>query len=188
MNDLIEILKLYPNSFIVNSYSRRPFRAIGLIDVSIKFSYGIEKVTLAFYRSSGTNDGKIAGLWYPIVGIKIVTGEFTEFTEYINYVLRKSTRGGIAKKGWLAKSLFFYGTNKNDNIIRGFSGGRHYLNLLMIGKTLRELYDNKLFQKMDLLDGESLNKIVSSKSIYDGNKHSQRENYEKFIADIFNEI
>ena len=67
---------------------------IGLIDVSIKYIYGIEKVTLAFFRSSGTNSGKIKGLWYPIVGIKMYTGRFTEFTEYLNFVLTNSTKMG----------------------------------------------------------------------------------------------
>ena len=35
------------------SYSIDPFRMIGLIDISIMYSYGIEIVALAFYRSEG---------------------------------------------------------------------------------------------------------------------------------------
>ena len=76
---------------------------IGLIDVDMEFYYGVERVTLAFYRSSGTNNNKIKGLWYPIVGIKIKEGEFTEFSEYINYVLSSTTLDATAIKGWLAK-------------------------------------------------------------------------------------
>lgn len=185
MSSPIEILNLYPESFRVNFYSKKPFRAIGLIDVKIKYTYGTEKVTLAFYRSSGTNDGKIEGLWYPIVGIKTLTGSFTEFTEYLNYVLTNSTKRGRAKEGWLAKSLFFYDNDEKSYKIRGFSNGPHYEGLLMVGEFLRELYDKGLFQKIDSLDGENLNKIVTSKNIYDGNKHSQRENFEKLIADIY---
>lgn len=183
----IGIVEVYTKSFKVNSYSRKPFRVIGLIDVSIKYSYGIEKVTLAFYRSSGTNDGKIEGLWYPIVGIKTESGSFSEFTEYINYVLSKCTRNGVADKGWLAKSLFFYNDYKDSSKIRGFSNGIHYESLLDIGEILRELYEKNSFELMDSLDRKSLNSIVTSKNIYSGNKHTQRENFEKFIADIFNE-
>lgn len=183
----IGIVEVYPKSFKVNSYSRKPFRAIGLIDVSIKYGYGIEKVTLAFYRSSGTNDGKIKGLWYPIVGIKIESGKFTEFTDYLNYILSKCTRDGVADKGWLAKSIFFYNNHKDSSKIIGFSNGIHYESLLNIGEVLRDLYEKNLFEQMDSLDRKSLNSIVTSKTIYDGNKHSQRENFEKFIEDVFNE-
>ena len=77
MSNSIEILKIYSESFRANLYSNEPFRMIGLIDVSIKYIYGMEKVTLPFFRSSGTNSGKIKGLWYPIVGIKTNTGRFT---------------------------------------------------------------------------------------------------------------
>ena len=88
-------------------YTDDPFRMIGLIDVDIEYTYGIERVTLAFYRSSWTNSGKIQGLWYPIVGIKIKNGKFTEFSSDINIIMKNSTRQGKGKKGWLAKSIFF---------------------------------------------------------------------------------
>ncbi len=101
------ILNIYPESFKTNIYSTSPFRMIGIIDTSIKFNYGIERVSLGFFRSSGTNSGKIKGLWYPVVGIKTHTGKFTEFTEYLNFVLENSTKNGRAREGWLAKSYFF---------------------------------------------------------------------------------
>lgn len=187
MPNSMEILKMYPESFKANLYSVKPFRMIGLIDVSIEYVYGIEKVTLAFFRSSGTNSGKIKGLWYPIVGIKINTGIFTEFTEYLNFVLTNTTRMGMADEGWLAKSLFFSNQYADTSIIRGFSNGRHYENLLKTGKALRDLYENNKFQQIDSLDGEELNRILTSKKIYQENNHTQRENFEKFIEDIFNE-
>lgn len=188
MSNSIEILKIYNESFRANKYSNEPFRMIGLIDVSIEYIYGIEKVTLAFFRSSGTNSGKIKGLWYPIVGIKTMTGEFTEFTEYLNFVLTNTTRMGIADEGWLAKSLFFASEYTNESIIRGFSSGIYYESLLKIGKTLRDLYEKDKFQILSTLDAEKLNSILTSKEIYKDNKHTQRENFEKFIEDIFNEV
>lgn len=187
MSNSIEILKIYSESFRANLYSNEPFRMIGLIDVSIKYIYGIEKVTLPFFRSSGTNSGKIKGLWYPIVGIKTNTGRFTEFTEYLNFVLTNTTRMGMADEGWLAKSLFFASEYTDNSRIRGFSNGIYYENLLEIGKTLRDLYEKDKFQKMNSLDAYKLNSIVTSKEIYQNNRHTQRENFEKFIEDIFNE-
>lgn len=187
MPNSIEILKIYPESFKANLYTIEPFRMIGLIDVSIKYVYGIERVTLSFFRSSGTNSGKIKGLWYPIVGIKTRTGEFTEFTEYLNFVLTNTTRMGIADEGWLAKSLFFSSEYTDNVIIKGFSNGVYYKSLLNIGETLRDLYENKEFKEMKELDEEELNKIVTLKTIYEGNNHTQRENFEKFIEDIFSE-
>ena len=188
MTSLIEILKIYPKSFKANLYSKKPFRMIGLIDVSIKYTYGIERVTLAYYRSSGTNNGKIKGLWYPIVGIKTHTGSFTEFTEYLNFVLANSTKIGTSNKGWLAKSLFFANLYTDSSKINGFSNGKHYKSLLKIGETLRYLYEEKKFQEMESLDAVNLNSIVTSKEIYRGNKHPQRENFEKFIENIFEDI
>ncbi|MBV7272401.1 hypothetical protein I6U48_05665 [Clostridium sp. PL3] len=188
MPNSIEILKMYPESFRANLYSVKPFRMIGLIDVSIKYIYGIERVTLAYFRSSGTNSGKIKGLWYPIVGIKTCTGAFTDFTEYLNFVLTNTTRMGMADEGWLAKSLFFPMEYANNSMIRGFSNGMHYESLLKIGETLRDLYENNEFQEMSSLDGYELNSIVTSKKIYQDNNHTQRENFEKFVEDIFNEI
>ncbi|MBD7913415.1 MULTISPECIES: hypothetical protein [Clostridium] len=187
MPSSIEILKIYPESFRANSYSRKPFRMIGLIDVSIRFVHGIERVTLAFYRSSGTNSGKIKGLWYPILGIKIYTGRFTEFTEYINYVLTNTTDRGRADEGWLAKSLFFSNNHTDRTKIRGFSNGIHYESLLALGKILRNLYEEEAYLKMNSLDADKLNNILTSKKIYINNRHTQRENFEEFIYHIFNE-
>lgn len=187
MSKLIQMLKIDPESFGANVYTVDPFRVIGLIDAKVEFTYGIEKVTLAYYRSSGTNNGKIKGLWYPIVGIKTHDDKFTEFTEYINFVLTVSTRARGARRGWLAKSLFFMHQPIDDKKIRGFSGGRHYGFLLETGKQLRDLYDNKNFFYMKSLNAERLNSIVISKEVYQGNSHSQRENYERFIQAIFSE-
>lgn len=183
-----EILEVYLESFRANLYSKHPFRMIGLIDVSIKYTYGIERVTLAYFRSSGTNSGKIKGLWYPIVGIKTRTGGFTEFTDYLNFVLTNCTRMGRADKGWLAKSLFFADPYIDSSRIRGFSNGMYYEALLRIGKTLRVLYESGEFNKMAFLNPESLNSIVTAKEIYQDNRHTQRENFEKFIENIFIEI
>lgn len=188
MPNSMKILKIYPESFRANLYSIEHFRMIGLIDVSIKYNYGIERVTLAYFRSSGTNSGKIKGLWYPIVGIKLHAGRFTEFTEYLNFVLTKVTKHGVADEGWLAKSLFFSKRHMNSQIIRGFSNGMYHESLLKIGQTLRSLYENNKFQEMTSLDGYKLNNIVMSKKIYQNNNHTQRENFEKFVENIFNEI
>jgi hypothetical protein len=158
---------------------------IGLVDVSIAFYDGIERVTLAYYSSSGTNNGKIKGLWYPILGIKTATGRFTEFTDYLNSVLTNTTEGSSAEKGWLAKSLFFYGDNFDDSKIMGFSNGTHYDILLDIGKTLKVLYEKNEFCNINYLDAHLLNHIVTSKKIYRGNKHTQRKNFERIIEDIF---
>jgi len=186
MTDSIRILKMYPESFKANLYSSKTFRMIGLIDVSIQYAYGIERVTLPYYRSSGTNLGKIKGLWYPIVGIKTHSGSFTEFTEYINFVLTKSAIMGIAKKGWLAKSIFFAHQHAGTSKMKGFSNGTHNEVLYKIGKNLRYLYTNENFYRMDSLNAKSLNSIVTSKEILYNNRHTQRENFEKLIEDIYN--
>lgn len=183
-----EIQKIHLKSFRANVYNLEPFRVIGLIDVNVKYSDGIERVTLAFYRSSGTNNGKIRGLWYPIIGIKTETGPFTEFTDYLNHMLTISTRRGIAKKGWLAKSAFFTDAYVPKSRIRGFSNGPHYEPLLEIGKTLRELYEQDIYYEMVELDPEELNKLVTADKIYPGNKHTQKENYNRLMADIFDGV
>ena len=187
MSNPIRILKMHPESFRANVYSRRTFRMIGLIDADIEYDYGVERVTLAFYRSSGTNSGKIKGLWYPIVGIKLNDGEFTEFTEYLNYVLTNSTQDGQANKGWLAKSLFFADNDSEEPSPKGFSNGKHYEKLYEIGTALRDLYESEQFSIMDTLDSSTLNDVLTSKSIYANNKHTQRGNFERFIEDIFME-
>ncbi len=187
MPRMIELVKIYPESFRANIYNVKPFRMIGLIDVSIRYPYGVERVTLAYYRSSGTNNGKIKGLWYPIVGIKIRDGSFTEFTPYLNYVLSNTTRSRRAKRGWLAKSLFFGHRYTKGVNIRGFSNGRHYEFLHGTGKILRELYESNRFVLIKSLNARELNNVVTSKEIYPNNNHTQRENYERYISDIFND-
>ena len=184
MNSL-KILRMHPESFSANVYGTRPFRMIGLIDVDIEYIYGVETVTLAYFRSSGTNSGKIKGLWYPIVGIKTYSGDFTEFSDYTNFALTNTTFQGKANRGWLAKSIFFY--NKvSPNMIRGFSSGKHYEKLLDIGKNLRDMYENNDFYLMNSLNAQMLNEIIFSDEIYEGNNHSQRYNFDMFIQDIFN--
>ncbi|MBU3217863.1 hypothetical protein LL033_24995 (plasmid) [Clostridium estertheticum] len=185
MPNSVGIYKMYAKSFRANVYTLDPFRMIGLIDVGIMFNEDMETVTLSFYRSSGTNSGKIKGLWYPIAGIKTHKGSFTEFTPYINSVLTKTTRSGGAGRGWLAKSLFFGLRNNDPSIIRGFSNGKHYKNLLWIGETLRDLYEEDEYEKMPSLSSRKYNTILTTTDIYEGNKYSQRENFEKFIGEIF---
>ena len=182
----VEIQKIHIKSFRANIYNLEPFRMIGLIDVNVKYSYGVERVTLAYYRSSGTNNGKIKGLWYPIIGIKTETGPFTEFTDYLNHALTTATRRGIAKKGWLAKSVFFTDAYVPKTRIRGFSNGPHYEPLLEIGKTLTDLYERENYYEMIELDPDMLNRIVTADRIYPGNKHTQKENYNQLMADIIN--
>lgn len=184
----VEIQKIHLKSFRANLYNLDPFRMIGLIDVNVKYTDRIERVTLAYYRSSGTNNGKIKGLWYPIIGIKMETGPFTEFTDYLNHALTQATQRGIAKKGWLAKSVFFNDPYVPKNRIRGFSNGPHYEPLLEIGKILTDLYERESYYEMVELDPEMLNQIVTSNRVYPGNKHTQRENYNQLMADIINGI
>jgi len=186
MTNSIRILRMYPESFRANKYSSKIFRMIGLIDVNIQYAYGIERVTLPYYRSSGTNLGKIKGLWYPIVGIKTHSGSFTEFTSYINFVLAHSANMGRANKGWLAKSIFFAHRHGETSKLRGFSNGVHNENLLKIGKNLRHFYINENFYKLNSLDATHLNSIVTSKEIFFNNRHTQRENFENLIEDIYN--
>lgn len=178
------IIRFYQDSFRANIFTTEPFRMVGLIDVAIYYYYGIERVTLAFYRSSGTNSGKTQGLWYPIVGIKLHTGEFTEFTDYINYVLTETTKDGYADEGWLAKSLFFSG-NKDRMEVRGFSNGVHRESLFEIGKNLRYLYENNRYCFIKEMDAEFINSIVTLNCKLDNNIHTQRENYERFIHDVY---
>lgn len=160
---------------------------IGLIDVDMEFYYGVERVTLAFYRSSGTNNNKIKDLWYPIVGIKIKEGEFTEFSDYINHVLSHTTLNSVAIKGWLAKSIFF---GKQDKIWQkpGFSNTKHNKSLYYIGKTLERLYNTKKYKVVKNLNAMEMNRVLALKEKYPGNNHTQRENFEKFIEDIFLEF
>ena len=186
MTNSIRILRMYPESFRANKYSSKIFRMIGLIDVNIQYAYGIERVTLPYYRSSGTNLGKIKGLWYPIVGIKTHSGSFTEFTSYINFVLAHSANMGRANKGWLAKSIFFAHRHGETSKLRGFSNGVHNETLLKIGKNLRHFYINENFYEMNSLDATHLNSIVTSKEIFFNNRHTQRENFENLIEDIYN--
>lgn len=184
VSNVNQILQIDISSFRVNKYSKKPFRTIGLIDVKMEYTYGIERVTLAYYRSSGTNDGKIKGLWYPIVGIKLKEGEFSEFTEYINYVLSNTTLDGRAIKGWLCKSVFF-GQLDDRSRMPGFSNDIHYKALLTIGETLQDLYERGKYDRIKYLDGQALNDFITSTKIYKGNEHTQRENFEKFVQDIY---
>lgn len=181
------MIKIHPNSFYANLYSVNHFRMIGLIDVSIEYPYGVERVTLGFYSSSGTNSGKIKGLWYPILGIKTQTGPFIEFTPYLNSILTQTTRHGSAKKGWLAKSLFFHYNHLGSSKLVGFTNGRYYGSLLKVGETLRDLYEHGKFHNLPALGPVYLNSALTSDEIYPGNIHTQRENFERFIYDIFNE-
>lgn len=185
MSNSNAILKIYEESFTANLYTVNYFRMVGLIDVSIEYYYGIEKVTLAFYSSSGTNNGKIKGLWYPIVGITTESGSFQEFTPYLNFVLTKTTRSGFSKAGWLAKSLFFFGKNDNEEVINGFSYGRHHDTLLKIGETLRDLYEVGRFTNSSLLVPHYINETLTASVIYPGNTHTQQENFERFVQDIY---
>ena len=179
----LSISKIIVSSFKVSSYTKKPFRVIGLIEVEIYFKNEKEKVTIPFFRSSGTNGGKIKGMWYPIVGIKEYTGSFTEFTNTVNNILRESTRNAVVKKGWLAKSIFFTNYLGYD-MINGFSYGQYYDAIYKIGKILRELYESGSYTECKL-SIEEYNNIIYSNKIYYGNRYSQRDNFNSYIYSIY---
>ena len=185
LRNIEEIIKIHEDSFRANIFTRVPHRMIGLIDVDIRYYYGTERVTLSYYRSSGTNSGKISGLWYPIVGVKLFTGYFTEFTKYINYVLTESTKDGNAEEGWLAKSLFF--NDNNGEELRGFSQGVHKEMLYLIGYRLSHLFENNMYNIIKDMDSEYINSELTLDKVLFDNLHTQRENYERFIYDIYEE-
>ena len=179
----LRIDRIIIDSFRVIPYTKKPFRVIGLIDVWIYYYDEIERVTLAFFRSSGTNSGKIEGLWYPILGLKIYNGRFIEFTDKINYILTHTTSRGSAKRKWLAKSVFF-SNNNNRDIVNGFSNGKYYSTLLWIGTTLRTLYEDNEYKEIDL-DIKEYNDIIYSNKVYRNNRYSQRENFEEYAMSIY---
>lgn len=186
MSNSFNILKIYPETFIANSYTVKPFRVIGLIDVKIEYDYGKEIVTLPYYRSSGTNGGKIEGVWYPIAGIKVVDGIFIEFTPYINYALTKTTKDGEARRKWLAKSIFFRKNHEQTEYrLRGFGTKGNYNQLRWLSKELTNLYENGEFKEVESLNYKRYNKKILSNKIYKGNNYSQRENFDKFIRCIY---
>lgn len=181
------ILTIYKETFRANIYTLSHFRMIGLIDVLIAFPHGQEVVTLPFYRSSGTNNHKIKGLWYPIVGIKTISGPFLEFSPLINTILTHTTRHGEADAGWLAKSLFF-SFPPNDAHIDGFADEPYYDALLEIGETLKNLYNEGQFTLIPNMDASMLNSILASPNIYSGNTKSQRDNFDTLINEIYHSL
>lgn len=183
-----KIVRIHTNSFTANVYTTNYFRRIGLIDIDVRFSYGIERMTVAFYSSSGTNSHKIKGMWYPIVGIKTMTGPFIEFPSPINNILTQTTRNGGAHSGWLAKSLFFYNPYNIYTDYDGFSYGKFYSSLLQIGTTLQKLCNQGRYINAPELDSASLNATLFSLIKYSGNNHSQLVNYTNFISEIYNSI
>lgn len=187
MIDTADIIKIDKNSFRANVYSNKYFRMIGLIDVIIQYEDFIERVTLGYYSSSGTNNGKVKGLWYPIIGIKLFSGPFIEYTPRLNAILTYTTESGRASNGWLAKSLFFYKSPKASDKLRGFGSGRYYEQLLNVGQELKKLYEMSSYRLIPELDGKLFNKLLMSNKVYYGNAYSQLQNYERFIECIFYE-
>lgn len=96
----------------------------------------------------------------------------------------ETTKDGYAKEGWLAKSLFF-NSNKNDTDLRGFSNGVHRESLVEIGKSLSDLYENNKYILKEEMDAEFINSMVTLNSKLYNNIRTQRENYERFIHDVY---
>lgn len=179
------IIKVIPDSFRINIYTLQHFRLIGLIDVMISFPMGNEKVTLAFYSSSGTNSGKIKDLWYPILGIKRYTGRFTEFTPTINEILTQTTLYGDAHGGWLAKSLFFAFSKLLPGQLRGYATSPYYEDLYNLGQKLRSLYESSQFVYDFDLNVPILNKLLMGDTIYPNNHQTQCTNFETYMKAIY---
>ncbi|MPM76190.1 hypothetical protein SDC9_123187 [bioreactor metagenome] len=70
----------------------------------------------------------------------------------------------------------------------GFSNTEHYESLYYIGKTLQRLYNEKNYEIMKSLNAMEVNRVLALREEYYGNNHTQRENFEKFIEDIFLEF
>lgn len=184
----IEILEIIKDTFRVNTYGFIPFRVIGLIDVKLKSDNDTFIVTLPFYRSSGTNSGKVKGEWYPIIGIKENKGEFYEFSERLNNLSNKLLPGG-ASEGWLAKNLFFLKPSKKpaDDYLHGYSYSKYGYRLKEIGQELKELYENQEFDMDYQLDAEKYNSIVHDKgpNKYSHIEISQSRIFDHLMRDLF---
>ena len=188
-----KLLSIIPNSFRLNIYSLVPFREYGLVDVLTECDGRKERLTLGFYRSSGTNSGKIKGKWYPICGVKMDDFEFTQFSKYQNSLFnkmhRKEFQSGGVEEGWLMKSIFF----KLPSVDRGY-GERGY-SLTPIGDSLKrfaqeleELYESGNYHRRPKMEPSAYNSILMDERVYVGNSLSQIELHDIYLDSIVSHL
>lgn len=183
------ILKgVYPQSFrageCAGSFGNR---YLGLVDVSAQVNGVDERLTLGFYRSSGTNAGKIKGQWYPIIGIKEESGVFNEFTNSQNFILNHTVRTG--KKGWLVKSIFFQEPYQEKGIGEaGYSKTTLAADLKLIATQLQTWFESNQYIDYELINSKLFNQTLFSSATLEGNKTPQSKLHDYYLKSIFEEL
>lgn len=184
----VTINKIFPETFCVGACPlSHGNRYLGFIDVEIRFNDTIERLTIGFYRSSGTNAGKIKGDWYPIIGVKTSHGEFTEFTNFQNHILNASV--GSSDKGWYVKSIFFMKPIVDKSL--GFPGYSYTSlgpELKSIAEKLKELFESNSYIDYDVINGELFNRTLFSSLIHEGSSKNQKLLHDIYVKSIFEEI
>lgn len=194
--NIVEFVEMVENSVRTNIYSLNPYREIALVNVRIKI-YGEEQICmLPFYRSSGTNSGKIKGEWYPLLGIKENDGIFDEFnSKAVNYLMNKITR--TASRGWIAKSLFFVAPSKYKHeefipeemySLRGYSYTSHGYFLKDLASKIKKDFESSNTTRCRGMGTSEYNQLIYSDEKFYNNKISQKEIFDLIVYDIVNEL
>ena len=178
------------NSFrvgeIPGSFGNRYF---GLVDVEAKVNGAPQLLTLGFYRSSGTNSGKVKGQWYPIIGVKEHDGSFTEFSTFQNLILNHLN--GTAKKDWLVKSIFWEKSHQQRTEVIGEDGYSHTTlapSLRLIAEQLQTWFETNQYIDYVMIYPKLFNQTLSSNLMMKGNQHTQAELHKFYVKSMCEEI
>lgn len=196
MYNKVEFLGYVKGSIRTNTYGYFPYREIALVDVWVDVNGETQRCALPFYRSSGTNSGKVRGVWYPILGIKEKDGEFCEFGQYVNAILNKNVKSVSA--GWLAKSIFFNvprGCKNEDDVpdslkhLRGYSYTSYGSFLKELSLIIKDEFESLNTKKCTQMNMEAYNGIIYTAEKYvPGNTMSQSEVFQRIIMAIVKEL
>lgn len=179
---------IYPHSFrageCAGSFGNR---FLGFVDVSATIDGETQRLTLGFYRSSGTNSGKIKGQWYPIIGIKSISGAFEEFSDAQNFILNHTV--GKANKGWLVKSIFFQKPFNGEGIGEdGYSQTTLAPSLKLIATQLQKWFESKQYIDYELINASLFNQTLFSPATLEGSTLSQSKLHDYYLKSIFEEL
>lgn len=179
---------IYPHSFrageCAGSFGNR---FLGFVDVSATINGEAQRLTLGFYRSSGTNSGKVKGQWYPILGIKSISGAFEEFSEAQNFILNHTV--GQANRGWLIKSIFFQKPFQGEWMgEEGYSHTTLATSLKLVATQLQKWFEAKQYVDYELINAALFNQTLFSQATLEGSTLPQAKLHDYYLKSIFEEL
>ena len=164
---MVKSIEVNDKSLCIGDFPKRKLALIKVKVIDDEVDHSII-FNMPFYMSSGTNSGKIAGQWYPVLGLYRKGERIRKAIKYFMEVACDDINS--LPYEWLIKSMFFVnfeGYTKENNVKPKGYGNHNFTEYLkQISNQINELYNDKRYTHISNLR-QKFNEYINNQEYAD---------------------